>query len=77
MKVSNSTRPGFISVGAVRQRLVPRIVDFMVRAWSLLGELAVVALDGIGGIGSAVLRRWGSATRRWNSSLRSHRTWRS
>jgi len=72
-----SFRLGFISVEAVRQRLVPRIVDFMVRAWSLLRELAVVALDGIGGIGSAVLRLWGSATRRLNSSLRSHRTWRS
>ena len=53
-----AVKRGFITVGAVRQRLVPRIVDFMVRAWSLLREVVVVALvDGIGGIGSAVLRR--------------------
>ena len=68
---------GFISVGAVRQRLGHRIVGLMVRAWSLLREFAVIALKCFGGMAVAVLRRWGSATRRWNSSLRSHRTWRS
>ena len=70
-------RGAFISVGAVGQRLGDRIVWLMVRAWSLLRGIAVVALNCPGEIGSSVLRRFGRATRRWNSSLRSHRTWRS
>ena len=69
-------RHGFISVGAVCQRLL-QILCLMVLAWSSLGELVVHALSCIGGIGSSVLRRLGWATRRLDSSLRSHRTWRS
>ena len=51
---------GFISVGAVGQRLGDRIVWLMVRAWSLLRGIAVVALNCPGEIGSSVLRRFGA-----------------
>ena len=76
-RVSHVGTPGFISVGAVGQRLLNIILSLMVLALSFLREMTVVALNCVGGIGSSVLRRWGAATRRWNSSLRSHRTWRS
>ena len=70
-------RRGFISVGAVGQRPVNTILSLMVLALWRLRKITVVALSGVGGISLSVLRRWGRATRRWNSSLRSHRTWRS
>ncbi|MEX0610928.1 MAG: hypothetical protein WD229_02305, partial [Pirellulales bacterium] len=60
---------GFISVGAVGQRSMQMISSLMVLAFSSLRGIAVVALSCVGGIGSSVLRRWGSATRRLNSSL--------
>src|SRR2546430_13781512 len=69
-------RLGFISVGAAGQRLVNGILSLMVLALWFLRRLTV-ALNCVGEIGSSVLRLWGSATRRLNSSLRSHRTWRS
>ena len=66
------SQPGFISVGAACQRSLQFFVDVMSRAWFLLlGVIAVL----FGGIGFAVLRPLGKATRRVNSSLRSHRTW--
>ena len=40
-------------------------------------SVVCLALRFVGGIGSAVLRRKSRATRRLDSSLRSHRTWRS
>lgn len=69
-------RSGFISVGAVGQRLL-QILSFMVLALLFLREKIVLALNCVGGIASSVLRRWGRATRRLNSSLRGHRTRRS
>src|SRR5687767_8699725 len=72
--VSSST--AFISVGAVGQRLV-QILSLMVLACSSLREFVLLAVECIGGSSSSVLRRVGQATRRLNSSLRSHRTWRS
>jgi hypothetical protein len=66
----------FISVGAIGQRLL-QIIFLRGHVCSRLRELIVVALGFFGGIGWAVLRRWDLATRRLNSSLRSHRTPRS
>ena len=74
---SQRIRGGFISVGAVGQRSLQVIHCLIVRAWSSLRVLGVVALNGLGRISSSVLRRGSVATRRLNSSLRSHRTWRS
>src|ERR1043165_9129528 len=49
----------------------------MVLALWFLRRMTFIGLECIRGIASSVLRHWGRATRRWNSSLRSHRTWRS
>jgi len=68
---------GFISVGAVGQRSLQVFSFLMVLACSSLREFAVFAVYCVRGIKSSVLRRMGTATRRFNSSLRSHRTWRS
>jgi prepilin-type N-terminal cleavage/methylation domain-containing protein len=70
-------RTAIISVGGVGQRLIDRMVFPMVFAWSWLRKFVVVALKVVGGIVSSVLHRWDHATRRSNSSLCSHRTWRS
>src|ERR671925_1719428 len=67
---------GFISVGAVGQRSVNTILSLMVLALWFLRRTRI-ALNGVGGIVLSVLRRIGEATRRLDSSLRSHRTWRS
>src|SRR5215211_3926871 len=67
----------FISVGAVDQQPVSTIPSLMVLALWFLPRKTVVALKCVGGISSSVLRRLGEAARRLNSSLRSHRTWRS
>src|SRR2546423_10894229 len=77
MRRARKISAGFISVGAVGQRLLNIVLSLMVLRWWFLREMAVVALNCIDGIASSVLRRWGLATRRWNSSLRSHRSWRS
>ena len=71
---SGSSRFGFISVGAVGQQLTNIILFLMVLAWSSLRRLVATTWRGIA---SSVLRHCGEVTRRWNSSLRSHRTWRS
>ncbi len=70
-------RDGFISVGAVGQRLLSNLLLVMAGAWSLVLRVAAIARRLVGGIGSSVLRRRGVATGRWNSSLRSRRTRRS
>ncbi len=70
-------RRAFISVGAVRQRPLNILVSLMVLALWFLRRMTVVVVNCVGGMSVAVLRRGGNATRRLNSSLRSHRTWRS
>ena len=64
------SRPkGFISVGANGQELI----FLMARAWSFLRKLMIFTFSPISGIVSAVLRGLDPATRRLDSSLRSHR----
>ena len=74
---SQRKRYAFISVGAVGQRLLNILLSLMVLALWFLRRMTVIALNCVGGIASSVLRRRSGATRRLDSSLRSHRTWRS
>ncbi len=64
---------GFISVGAYSQALF----FAMGRAWFSFCVGIGRALCHVGGMVAAVRRRWGVATRRLDSSLRSHRAWQS